>query len=126
MYTVYTNSMQQRTIVISALVAVLVVSGLGYLWSRQQSSSETGGMTVESMPAAESIEAAEDGMMTDPDSVDTGTDAEAISRLMQEIEAAAGGDEGALEAEYAAESESFMEGAVVMEQLGTSYDETSY
>ncbi len=45
---------------------------------------------------------------------------------MAEIEKTAAGDEGVLESEYAAESESFIDSTVVIEQLGTSYDETSY
>lgn len=45
---------------------------------------------------------------------------------MQEIERDAAGDDRAMEDELAGESESFMEGAVVMEQLGQSYDETGY
>lgn len=62
----------------------------------------------------------------DEESGDAGSDAEAIERIMSEIEQTATGDEDVLESEYAAESERFMDGAVVMEQLGTSYDETSY
>jgi hypothetical protein len=46
--------------------------------------------------------------------------------LMSEVEQNAGGDDTAMEDELAGESERFMEGAVVMEQLGQSYDETKY
>lgn len=108
------------------LIAAFGIVGLGYFfWGSKQTASPSG-MSVELMPGSttgEPMPASDSSEMEDPDA---GSDAEAIEKLMAEIEATAAGDEGALENEYAAESESFMDGAVVMEQLGTSYDETSY
>ena len=118
--------MKRPLFIALALVAVLGIAGLGYsFWNSKKSTSSTG-MSVELMPGSVTDESASAPAPSADEDQDAGSDAEAIERLMIEIEKTAAGDEGALESEYAAESESFMEGAVVMEQLGTSYDETSY
>lgn len=106
---------------------VLTAIGLGYvLWNGKKAAAPTG-MSVELMPGSVSDAAVSSDAVKEVAEVpDAGSDADAVKEIMAEIEKTAAGDEGVLESEYAAESESFMEGAVVMEQLGTSYDETSY
>ncbi|TXH07904.1 MAG: hypothetical protein E6Q06_01180 [Candidatus Moraniibacteriota bacterium] len=120
--------MKRSWIALIAVVAVCVFGVAAYYgWSLKRSASVVPA-SVQSMPASQG-ETADETNLSSPDKTDDadlGSDAEAIANLMAEIEATATGDEGALEAEYAGESESFMDGAVVMEQLGTSYDEASY
>lgn len=117
--------MKRSSIAILLLISGLGITGFGYFfWNSKDKVSPTG-MSVELMPGA--TDETEPGPVPqEVEDADAGSDSEAIETLMAEIEKTAAGDEGALESEYAAESESFMEGAVVMEQLGTSYDETSY
>lgn len=122
----YTDSMKRPLFIALALVAVLGIAGLGYSFRNSKKNTSSTGMSVELMPGSVADESAPAPAPSTTEDPDAGSDAEAIERLMIEIEKTAAGDEGALESEYAAESESFMEGAVVMEQLGTSYDETSY
>lgn len=108
------------------LVTALGIVGLGcFLWGSKKNAFPTG-MSVELMPGSAIGEPAPAPVLSEEEDLDVGSDREAIEKLMAEIEKTATGDENALENEYAAESESFMEGAVVMEQLGTSYAETSY
>lgn len=109
-------------------VVLLVAAGLGYaLWNGKQTAAPTG-MSVELMPgsASDASDSIDTSGAAETAAPDAGSDAEAIQEIMAEIEKTAAGDEGVLESEYAAESESFKDGVVVMEQLGTSYDETSY
>jgi hypothetical protein len=118
--------MKRSSIVILLVVGLFGIAGLGYfVWSPKDNPSPTE-LSVELMPGSVAGEPAASSALSETEDPDAGSDVEAIEKLMLEIEKTAAGDEGALESEYAAESESFMEGAVVMEQLGTSYDETSY
>ncbi len=117
--------MKRSLIVTAVLVTALGIAAFGYAWNSKKTVSPTE-MSVELMPGSVVDESVAPAATAETEDADAGSDSEAIQKLMLEIEATATGDENALENEYAAESESFMEGAVVMEQLGTSYDETSY
>lgn len=117
--------MQQRSILILSGIGVIVLLFVfTTLWQKDELSDANSQKAVPAVQEDRDPEAEpEDTALTD--AAGSGEDAD-IEQLMSEIEATANGDEGVLEGEYAAENKSFMEGAVVMEQLGTSYDETSY
>lgn len=119
--------MKRSWLVITVLVSALVLGSLGYAWkSRESLRSPSVPAQSVSIPGGAEAKSSETSPSDETGNADAGSDAEAVISLMAEIEATATGDEDALEGEYAAESESFMEGAVVMEQLGTIYDETIY
>lgn len=118
--------MKRPLLIAILLIACLGIASLGYFFWGSKPDASPAGMSVELMPGSTTDESAAVVPPSETEDSDAGSDAEAIKKLMAEIEEMAAGDEGALESEYAAESESFMDGAVVMEQLGTSYDETSY
>lgn len=109
-------------------VVVLVAAGVGYVLRDGKQTATPTGISVELMPGSANDESASSDTAKAAETADpdAGSDAEAIKEIMAEIEKTAAGDEGVLESEYAAESESFIDSTVVIEQLGTSYDETSY
>ena len=119
------------TLIISGVVAVFVIATVAYFWlgdsdsdrkmtENDQSLSSLSGGSVQSTNIASQNS---DANNATPESLGEN---ESIETLMSEIERNAAGDTTAIEDELSGESESFMEGAVVMEQLGQSYDETSY
>ena len=119
--------MKRPLFFVFVLAVAFGLVGLGFLvFQSKENAQMPTGMSVELMPGSGADETTPSSIPSEEVDPDAGSDTEAIEKIMAEIEKTAHGDEGALENEYAAESESFMEGAVVLEQLGTSYDETSY
>ncbi len=117
--------MKRFFIAIAILVVILGVAGFGYVWNSKRSTSPPEG-SIESRPVSVGDESGMPVALSEIEDADAGSESESIGNIITEIEAVAMGDEAALEGEYMAESENLMEGAAVIEQLGTSYDETSY
>jgi hypothetical protein len=113
-------------IIVSGFVAIAVIATVAYFWLADGDQAAVNDQS--SSISSEGSAFPTDGDTSDTDSTDASeTDTgESLETIMLEIERDASGDDRALEDELAGESESFMEGAVVMEQLGQSYDETSY
>lgn len=123
--------MTQRSLLIASLAAAIIVV-VGCFWlagrddgaaisdrSDQSLASPSGNPVQSTNMASQSLDAGDDSRAVADSN-------ESIETLMREIEQNAAGDDTAMEDELAGESESFTEGAVVMEQLGESYDETKY
>ncbi len=114
-------------IVISGIVAVAVIATVGYFWTTKKNGVDS---LVQSPTGSFEGSASQTDLASDEIEVTaraaSESAGESLETIMLEIERDASGDDTAMEDELAGESESFMEGAVVMEQLGQSYDETSY
>lgn len=108
--------------IVSGIVLAVVLTLALYFWlgDRKEAQEMTEGDQSLSAISGGSVQS------TNVASQGADTEGETIETIMIEIEAQAAGDDTAMEDELAGESESFMEGAVVMEQLGQGYDETSY
>lgn len=116
----------KRPLFVALVLTAALGTGLGYfIWSSKKNVSPTG-MSVGLMPGSVSGESEPSTVPPEREDLDFGSDAEAIEQLTAEIEKAATGDEDTLENESGAETENFIDGAAVMEQLGTSYAETDY
>ena len=117
--------MKRSYIIFVLLLLICSFVASGFIWRMKQHISPAE-MSVDLMPGSVANESVRLPDLSGEENLDAGSDAEAIKEIMAEIEKTAAGDEGVLESEYAAESESFIDSTVVIEQLGTSYDETSY
>ncbi|MGB3073330.1 MAG: hypothetical protein WBB68_03670 [Candidatus Moraniibacteriota bacterium] len=124
--------MTQRSLLIASLAVAAIIVVVGCFWlagrddgaaisdrSDQSLASPSGNSVQSTNMASQSLDAGDDSRAAADSN-------ESIETLMREIEQNAGGDDTAMEDELVGESESFTEGAVVMEQLGQSYDETKY
>ncbi|MFZ1626169.1 MAG: hypothetical protein WAT81_00005 [Candidatus Moraniibacteriota bacterium] len=118
-------------LIVPGIVAIFVIAAVAYFWpgdrnpdrrmtENDQSLSASSGGSVQSTNTASQNTDANDGAQ------ESLGENESIETLVSEIERSVAGDTAAIEDELSGENESFMEGAVVMEQLGQSYDEASY
>lgn len=114
--------MKRPLFVTVLLVTILSIMGLGYFFWNSKNNVTPTGISVEPILGTatdESVSLVSDGTQ----GMDAGSDQVVIETLIAEIEKTAMGDENALDEDSAAENENIQRGAVVVEELGLSYDE---
>ncbi len=110
--------------VLVGLVALAVVAALVMNMSAKKKSmvvDSSQPQSVSETAAGEAISGSDSEAV--PAHEESGKD---VSTLLSEIESATDGDASALDEEVSDETESVREGQLVIQEMGQSYDETSY
>lgn len=111
-------------IVFISFVALVVIVGLVMKMRAEKRITTTDSSQSQAvLEMAADEEASDSDNEADPDREQSGKD---INTLLTEIESAADGDVAALDEEVADETQSVREGQLVIQEMGQSYDETSY